>query len=363
MEITCNAKELNKVCQIATAMKYRTTLPSTNYLSLGATDGKVVAVATNLEQMVLYKLNAKVVEQGSTRIPIRRASQFTRYEKDKIGIKSGKDKRSEIFSVNGQKGKGITIKLVNADAGDAIPILETGGEVLTFPMGFEKRMSYALQCVATELPRPVLTGVVFGYDKEKGELNMVSADGFRLIQVVTPLKYDGESFRITIPRQAVSLVAKYMRGVIKFGFNTSRVWFDNGEIRLISQVIQGTFPQYQSLIPTQTPELTVTLSAPLLNQRLSQLLGEPPGIVRMIPDGGNGLRFTQRYEDLEETEVLIPATIKGKGKIAFCRDYVLQASKIFSEMTMEITSMSSPVKIYGDLDGVTVVIMPMFVQW
>jgi len=36
---------------------------------------------------------------------------------------------------------------------------------------------------------------------------------------------------------------------------------------------------------------------------------------------------------------------------------------MFAEMTCEVTSPSSPVKIYGDVDGLTVVIMPMFVAW
>ncbi len=83
----------------------------------------------------------------------------------------------------------------------------------------------------------------------------------------------------------------------------------------------------------------------------------------MSPATDGMLSFTSKYEGEEEIEAFIPATIKGEEKIAFSRNYMLEAAKMFSEITLEVTTPSSPIKIYGDLDGVTLVVMPMFVQW
>ncbi len=62
-------------------------------------------------------------------------------------------------------------------------------------------------------------------------------------------------------------------------------------------------------------------------------------------------------------EAVLPVEMKGVGKIALNRDYLLPPASIFSEMELQVTHLSAPVKIIGDLQGVLVVIMPIHVQW
>ncbi len=53
----------------------------------------------------------------------------------------------------------------------------------------------------------------------------------------------------------------------------------------------------------------------------------------------------------------------SEGKIAFNHKYVMDAIKPFSMCNLEIQSPSSPGKFTGDIEGLTIITMPMFVQW
>jgi DNA polymerase III sliding clamp (beta) subunit (PCNA family) len=51
------------------------------------------------------------------------------------------------------------------------------------------------------------------------------------------------------------------------------------------------------------------------------------------------------------------------GKVAVNIEYITSAIKYFSMCQMELNSPSSPMKFTGDIEGLTVLVMPMFVEW
>jgi len=150
---------------------------------------------------------------------------------------------------------------------------------------------------------------------------------------------------------------------VKMGFDKekNRAWFRSGNILLATQLVQGTFPTYQQLIPSSPPEWKFTVSGPMLEHRLTQYISES-GISRLTPEDGV-LNIQQGVHEDNTFKAKIVAKHEGEGKIAINQVYFSVVAGMFAEMTCEVTSPSSPVKIYGDVDGLTVVIMPMFVAW
>ena len=358
MEITCDSKRNFEGCKIARQLKPITSLPSTTHLKVDATNGKVTLRVSNLDQTILYDLKGNIKESGNCFLPMKPTTQFAQFTKSNLGIKADSKDSTSLYVIGDDIQHRTTTKFYSMNLND-IPIPDIGEATITFPQDIQHRMSYALQCVATEDNRPILTGVCFDYSDNL--LQMVSADGFRLIVVNTPMSHD-KPFRIIIPSQAISIVSRYMRGIICFGFNDQRAWFVNDEMTIITQLIKGTYPAYDSFIPTQKPEWVVTFSAPLFQQCLNQMPNEILNIVRLTHDD-NLFKLAVRSKEYQDYEAFIPAAIVGTGKSAFNRNYLLTASKIFSEMTLEITTPTSPMKILGDLDGVMLLIMPMLVQW
>jgi len=96
-------------------------------------------------------------------------------------------------------------------------------------------------------------------------------------------------------------------------------------------------------------------------------------LLQFTPDFTPIMRLTSEKKNLKLTigisneedsfEAIVPVQMKGDGKIALNREHLLQPCKIFSEMKMEVTNHQEPCIITGDLEGVKILIMPMFVQW
>jgi DNA polymerase-3 subunit beta len=361
LDIQLEAKDLLKACTIANQIKPKTSqLPLLQQIKITTENNMAVLRYTNLEQIVFLKVNVKTSADGDCLIPIKRTTQFVRYEKGKIKI-SATDNQVVLSSKNNKSDiDGITVKLYQ-DKFEDIPEPSIEGIEFDLPTDFQRRIAYALKCVAKEDSRPILTGILFDFDQTN--LNMISCDGFWLIHIKTPLNNLTQPFKIVIPANALQLVSRHMNGIIKFGYNKDKAWFKTKDLTIVTQLIQGTYPAWQQLIPATESTWTINLSAPLLCQRLNQIaLNNNPDTIKMLQKDGM-LLLQNKIEELEETEIFISATMNGDGKIAFDRRYLLEASKVFSTMDIKTITPSSPITVTGDLEGVTFVIMPQVVQW
>lgn len=360
MKITCDAKKLSDACKIIRSIR-PSNLPITKQALIEASEGSAFIKNTNLETTIIIDLEAEIEEDGSCLINPKRCFQLVKYESGKVNISSKDDGAVELYCGDGETR--IKVKLMGTGLSKDYPFHPAKLDVLTdminLPSGFGLKVGYALQCVTQDDNRPTLTGVFFEFQKDK--LDLVSADGFRLMKVETDIATP-EPYEAIVPAEPLRLVAKYMSGDIRYKYYEGSVGFQSGGLSIISQTIQGTFPQYKQLIPTQKAQWTIYCSAPVLQQRLRQMTIESPAIIRLSHQD-NWLKLTSSSVEVEEVEALIPIRSEGDGHIAVSRCYLLEIASIFAEMTIEIIAPSSPIKIKGDLEGVTFVVMPMFVQW
>ncbi len=359
MKITCKAQDLGdlvKVAKVITAK--RTILPANKCVTMEVTEAGVVVRATDMEIMMVGNLDATVIDKkdGKVQLLATVLSDFLKREKGNITIETVEGKKVALSS--------DSAKLVASQEylTQDVPVPETGLAPTNLGSEFVRKVGWAWPYSTDDDSRPVLTAVCLS--EVEGQLQLAGADGFRLIRVVLDTVVP-KNMRINVPRECCQLVSRFMTGDISMGYNDQRVWFQSDKLKITSQLAQGSFPQYNSLIPTQTPVWTAKMSAPLLQNRLLQFKGSVSGrygITRFVQQG-EFVKLLTRTGDEVHYEALIPAEMSGDGRIALNPEYLLPPCSIFSEMVMEVTNTSSPIKIHGDLAGVTVVIMPMFVQW
>jgi DNA polymerase-3 subunit beta len=133
-------------------------------------------------------------------------------------------------------------------------------------------------------------------------------------------------------------------------------------------LVQGTFPNYDQLIPT-TFDVSVKVDAKALRRELraaSVLALQGSGIVRFLIGPGNTLTVTARAEEEGEFEATIPAEAEGEGKIAFNWAYVDNFLKTVGTDAVELrmTKPSAPgLFLPAGEEGYQWLCMPMFVQW
>jgi DNA polymerase-3 subunit beta len=154
----------------------------------------------------------------------------------------------------------------------------------------------------------------------------------------------------------------------------TQVLFDLGHATLIANLIQGTFPNYQQLIPaTSATRTEVAVSEFRQETRLASIFArDGSGIVRLTatqgaPGAPGRLLVTARAEEVGNNEGEIDAVVTGEeAKIAFNSRYLMEVLNVLTSdrVAIETSSPSAPgvLKPVGDERYVHVV-MPMFVQW
>ena len=147
----------------------------------------------------------------------------------------------------------------------------------------------------------------------------------------------------------------------------------------MSQLIQGTFPNYDQLIPDshessgQGTRIIIKLEEFLSATRTASIFArDGSGIIRIQTtresDGTVGsLTISSRAEEVGDNEGKIDATLEGEdSKIAFNSVYLAEVLDMLGkgDVALEITTPSSPGVLRPlDKEGYVHVVMPMFVQW
>ena len=377
MKLSCTQENLNKGLNIVgRAVATRTTLPITNNVLLATDDGRLKLVATNLEMAITCWLGTKIEEEGTITVPARLLTEFvSSLPNDKIDIQL-----SPQTKTLGLKCARFEARISGVDAKDfpPIPSVDDGVKTTVEVEALRQGINQVVFAAATEESRPVLTGVSARFEKDS--LVLAAADGFRLAVYELPITTTvSQKTEVIIPAHTLAelnrLIADQEEPVdITLNPNKSQVLFRLQNINLVSQLIQGTFPNYSQLIPqSYTTRVIINVSDFLQATRTASIFArDGSGIVRlMVTPGGEAspgkLSVSARSEEIGDDVGEIDATVEGdESKIAFNGKYLTDVLSVLheSQVALEITNASSPglIRPVGT-DNYTHVIMPMFIQW
>jgi len=372
MKLSCLQENLNKgLGVVGRAVATRTTLPITNNVLLATDGGRLKMVATNLEMAISCWIGAKVEEEGTITVPARLLIEFINsLPSEKIDISlSPQTKTLEL------KCARFEARISGVDAKDfpPIPSIDEGITTTVEVETLRKGISRVVFAAATEESRPVLTGVDAQFEGDL--LTLAAADGFRLAVAKLPLTAPvSQQTEVIIPARTLAelnrLIAEQEEAVeITLNPNKSQILFRLKNIELVSQLVQGTFPNYSQLIPqSHNTRMVVSIAEFLRATRTASIFArDGSGIVRLIIVPGSELTpgkltVSARSEEIGDDVGEIDATVEGEeAKIAFNGKYLTDQE---SQVALETTNPSSPglIRPVGTDDYMHVV-MPMFVQW
>jgi DNA polymerase-3 subunit beta len=377
MKLSCLQENLNRGLGIVgRAVATRTTLPITNNVLLATDEGRLKLVATNLEMAISCWIGAKIEEEGAITIPARLLTEFvSSLPNDTIHIAL-----SPQTKTLGLKCARFEARISGVDAKEfpPIPRVDEGITTKVEVESIRQGISQVVFAAATEESRPVLTGVCAQFEGEL--LTLAAADGFRLAVYKLPITDPvSEKIEAIIPARALSelnrLIADQEEAVdITLNPNKSQALFRLKSTELVSQLVQGAFPNYAQLIPqSYNTRVIVNVAEFLRATRTASIFArDGSGIVRLvITPGGEQkpgkLTVSARSEEIGDDVGEIDATIEGdEAKIAFNGRYLTDVLSVLHEaqVALETTNPSSPglIRPVGT-DNYTHVVMPMFVQW
>jgi DNA polymerase-3 subunit beta len=377
MKLSCLQENFNRGLSIVgRAVATRTTLPITNNVLLAAEEGRLKLVATNLEMAISCWIGAKIEEEGAITVPARLLTEFvSSLPSDTIAINL-----SPQTKTLGLKCARFEARISGVDAKDfpPIPSVDEGITTSVEVEGLRQGINQVVFAAATEESRPVLTGVCTQF--EGSTLTLAAADGFRLAVFKLPIaKTVSQKTEVIIPARTLSELNRLMSDQeeavnITLNPNKSQVLFRLKSTELVSQLVQGTFPNYAQLIPKSYNTRVIVSVADFLRatKTASIFARDGSGIVRLVITPGSEmnpgrLSVSARSEEIGDDVGEIDATVEGAdAKIAFNGKYLTDILSVLheSQVALETTNPSSPglIRPVGT-DNYTHVVMPMFVQW
>ncbi|MCJ7604974.1 MAG: DNA polymerase III subunit beta [Dehalococcoidales bacterium] len=377
MKLTCHQEKLNRgLAIVGRAVATRTTLPITNNVLLATDNGGLKLVATNLEMAISCWIGAEIEEEGAITVPARLLTEFVSSLPNET-IEVNLSPQTKTLNL---KCARFEARISGVDAGEFPPIpgVDDGIHTKVDVDALKQAVNQVVFAAATEESRPVLTGISTKF--EGSTLTLAAADGFRLAVYKLPIADAvSETTEVIIPARTMAELNRLMADQeepvdITLNPAKSQVLFKTKNAELVSQLVQGTFPNYSQLIP-QGYETRVIISVDefLRATRTASIFArDGSGIVRLMvtpgsESGPGKLSVSARSEEIGDDVGEIDATVEGdETKIAFNGKYLTDVLSVLheSQVALEVTNPSSPglLRPVG-VDNYLHVVMPMFIQW
>jgi DNA polymerase III subunit beta len=380
MRITCVQDHLSRgLAIVSRAVGGRTTLPVLNNVLLSSDGERLKLAATNLEIGITTWVPGKVESEGQLTVPARLVTDFVNSLPAGQQVELEANLRSH--SLHLQSGRyTANIKGIDAEEFPPIPSAEDRPTIRLSASLLKEMISQVAFSAAKDESRPVLAGVNLKVDDAK--LTMAAADGFRLSLREAELdKGLPERLDIIIPARALTELARVLGDSdedveVTVTGNRSQVLFrvhtEQGEVILVSRLLEGQFPDLMRVIPkAHTTHALLKRGEFLTAIRIAALFArDAANVVRLeITPGAEGgltpgkVAVTANAAEVGDNHGEVDASVDGEETyISFSSEYLADVLGVLpnDEVALELTGPLSPALIRGiGLAEYTHVIMPM----
>ena len=373
MKVTVLQESLARGLSIVSrAVSPRSTLPVLSNVLVASDEGRLRLSATNLELGITCWIGARIEEEGSTTVPARTFADLVgTLPQEQVSLNLA----TATQTLNVRCGASNTdIKCIDAQEFPPLPVPDMEGAILLNVADFKDMISQVVFAASVDEARPVLMGVLVNVDGDS--VTMAAADGFRLsvrkgtlsqpapqpLTAIIPARALGELARIASDgNEMISMVMPKGRGQVIFRMK---------EVELVSQLIDGAFPDYQQIIPRSYKSRTI-LSTPALLKACKQaeiFAREGSNVARLdIKSAGDlepgAVEISAQSEETGSNETIVAATIEGIGLlIAFNVKYMREVLEVIKSpnVALETSAANAPgvIRPVGE-DNFLHVIMPM----
>jgi len=312
MNIKINRETLLKpLTSVASIVEKRHTLPILSNLLIDAKKNQIHLTATDLEMQISLSVESATDADFSTTIAAKKLLDICRSLPDSAEINMATSE-SRITLKAGKS----RFNLQTLPAADYPVMTKTQG-VSTLVTIDQRQLKELLKQVefamAQQDIRYYLNGLLF--EVTGNRLNIVGTDGHRLSFTSTELKQNYEKQEIILPRKTVIELIKLLDDSeedVQIEMSANQVNFSFANIRLISKIIDGKFPDYNRVIPVghKNSFTTNRVGVLLSMQRASILSNEKYRGIRMVISENN-LKLISTNSDQEEAEEELEVSYQG----------------------------------------------------
>jgi DNA polymerase-3 subunit beta len=357
---------------VSRAVSTRSTLPVLANVLVATDKGRLRLSATNLEMGITCWIGAKIEEEGSTTVPARTFAEL-------VSTLTGQNVEMSLTvrtqTLNVRSGTSNTdLKCIDSQEFPPMPSPDMQDGIEINVADFKDMIHQVAFAASSDEARPILTGVLLTV--QDTHITLAAADGFRLSvrsdEITKPV---GRPVSAVIPARALSELARIAedgKEAVHMSLPSARgqVIFRMKDIELVSQLIEGTFPDYEQIIPrTHKTRSVLSTSAFLKACKQAEIFArEGTHIARLnILPGGElqpgTMTISGQSEETGFNETVVDASIDGPALlIAFNVRFLREVLDIIKtpDVALETSADTSPgiIRPVGE-DNFLHVIMPM----
>lgn len=235
---------------VISAVPTKSTLPILSNVLIEAVDGKLTLVATDLDTSIRTTGPAEVATAGSITVPAKKLADIVReLPADEIrcsvsGTRVRIECRSGVFSIVG----------LEAEEYPQLPVMDGEKKIAVPTYVLEQGVRRTAYAVSNDETRQMLTGVLIQVGK--GTVTLVATDGHRLARAQFKGDYAALEKDMILPPKALHQVVRLGAGTVTIGLIVSKNYaiFDLGATTVYSRLIDGSFPNYEQVIPKNNPK-------------------------------------------------------------------------------------------------------------
>ena len=322
MKLSVMQENLARGLSVVSRAVSNRSLPVLTNVLLKTEDGGLKLTATNLEIGITYWVPGKIEVDGATSVPARLLT-------DLVNSLPG----SEPINLELAEGETLHIRAgrfesnIKGIPAEDFPTVQTAGERPITRVA-QKVLRQALDetafAAASDEARPILTGVLAKFEGD--QLTLAAADNYRIavktITVLDPV----EETSVVIPARALHELARVLSDTdepvsIVLAHSRNQLLFHIDGVDLVTRLIDGQYPNYQSVLPASHATRAVIDREELLRAvRPAALIAhESANIVKLgVGLDGDGAITVSANAEVGDHVGRVEAAIEGDGTtIAF----------------------------------------------
>ncbi|MCL5006556.1 MAG: DNA polymerase III subunit beta [Patescibacteria group bacterium] len=307
-------------------------LPVLSNVLIKASDGEIKLLATNLETAITAKVPGKVTEDGGLSVPYGIFSgMINNLSTERISLESVKNNlevKTDNYEANIQ-GLGEEEFPIFPKIRKENNFLEINSTVLN-----ENLKKVVIAAEMSEI-RPEISGVLLV--AEIDQIKLVATNSFRLAEAIIKKPQFQNNFnqgvKAIIPLKTAEEITRIIKDdqSTKIYLDDSQILVETGDVEIISRLIEGTYPDYEAIIPKNIESQAVMNKGELINAlKLASVFAAKGNDIRMKNKDAKYVEIYSGSSNLGENNYSIPAEIAGEFRIGFNWRFLLDGVRAAS---------------------------------
>lgn len=370
MKLTIERGALLKcLTHVQGVVERRTTIPILSNILLQARDNALGLTATDMDIAIVERTSADITQEGSTTVPAHTLYDIVRKLPDGAQIQISTEGEQGRLELRSGRSRFSLSMLPSED----FPVMAEGDLPHSFTMPADvlrnlvDRTRFAM---STEETRYYLNGIYLHAADSDGTavLRTVATDGHRLARMEVPLPSGADGMPgVIVPRKAVGEVLKLIdegAGDVSVSLSETKIRFAFDEVVLTSKLIDGTFPDYDRVIPFANDKKMEVDCEPFKRavDLVSTISTEKSRAVKLSLEDGNLVLSATSPDSGSATEELEVDYDSGSLEVGFNSRYLLDIAQQIEgdKANFMLSDAASPTLVRDSADpSALYVLMPM----